>query len=814
MLFNYLKISFRSLFRNKLYTAINILGLTVGLACVLLIALYILDELTFDRFHQKADRIYRVLETKTDPNKGDATVAAVPYSIAGAAVKDLPEVENSLTIAHLGRGAISYESTQQSFYEQFFLATPTFFDLFDYKLIQGDAETCLEAPETAIISSELAKKFFGDDEAMGQTLTTDRGINVTITGVYEPMPSNSHLQFNILFSLSTLYQYEWFEQYEAGDWTSNDWLHYFLLEPNVDAAETSSKITAMVADHQEEESEFNSIFQLQPLQDIHFHSHGFESDLNENKGSLSYVYIFMIVGFFVMLIACINYMNLATSRSSTYGKEVGVRKVVGANRSTLVSRFFSETIIICGIAFIFALNVAHLLLPAFNTFTGKDLSLGITDSSYILPLLLGIIMGVGLLAGIYPSLYFSRFNPVQVLKGVLNKDKKQFNLRKSLVVFQFVLSIIMIISTGIAFSQMQYIQNKNLGFNEDHLIVVDINSGKVRAGYKTIKENYEKLASVKDVSVSSRVPGEWKVLPKVTVAQPGNANSSESIEPYFIGADEDFLATFEIELLKGRSFDPERADSTAVMINEAAAKLLGIEEPGDKEYIVSKINFDGMERELSDPFRFRVVGITKDFHFQSLHERINPMIIGYRNNPMHRIDYFTARVSAQDIDATIAQMETILHSVDPGHLFEYHFLDDQLQQFYENDQRRSNIFSMAALLAIFIACLGLFGLSAFAAEQRTKEIGIRKVLGASIVNLIGLLSKDFLRLVGIAIIIAIPLAWYIARRWLQNFAYSVDLSWWMFIVPGMVAILIALLTVSFQSVKVAISNPVKALRWE
>jgi putative ABC transport system permease protein len=396
----------------------------------------------------------------------------------------------------------------------------------------------------------------------------------------------------------------------------------------------------------------------------------------------------------------------------------------------------------------------------------------------------------------------------------LNKDKKQFNLRKSLVVFQFVLSIIMIISTGIAFSQMQYIQNKNLGFNEDHLIVVDINSGKVRAGYNTIKENYAKLTSVKNVSVSSRVPGEWKVLPHVTVQQPEADPTAEAIEPYFIGADEDFLATFEIELLKGRSFDLERADSTAVMINESAAKLLGIEEPGDKEYVINKINFDGMERDLQAPFRFRVVGITKDFHFQSLHEQINPLIIGYRNNPMHRIDYFTARVSAQDMDATIAQMETILHSVDPGHLFEYHFLDDQLQQFYENDQRRSSIFSMAALLAIFIACLGLFGLSAFAAEQRTKEIGIRKVLGASIVNLISLLSKDFLRLVGIAIVIAIPLAWYIARRWLQNFAYSVDLSWWMFIVPGMVAILIALLTVSFQSVKVAVSNPVKALRWE
>ena len=373
----------------------------------------------------------------------------------------------------------------------------------------------------------------------------------------------------------------------------------------------------------------------------------------------------------------------------------------------------------------------------------------------------------------------------------------------------------MIIGTGIAFSQMQDIQNKNLGFDKDHLVVVDINSGKVRSGYQTIQDGYAKLASVKEVSVSSRVPGEWKVLPRLELNLPEAISSNEAIEPYFIGADEHFLRTFDIELLKGQNFSGDRmADSTSLIINEAAAKMLGIENPGEQEYVINAINFDGTRRELSTPLKARVIGIVKDFHFQSLHQQIQPLFMGFHNNPMHRIDYFTARINTENIEQTLADLETILHSVDPGHLFEYHFLDEQLAQFYENDQRRSSLFSIAALLAIFIACLGLFGLSAFAAEQRTKEIGIRKVLGASIVNLIGLLSRDFLKLVGIALIIAIPLAWYMSRQWLQNFAYSVQLHWWMFILPGLIAILIALLTVSFQSIKVALSNPVKALRYE
>ena len=815
MLSSYLKIALRSLARNKRYTVINILGLTVSIACVILIALYILDELTFDRFHKNSELIYRVIESKSDPQKGDEKIAAVSFNVSQGAVKNFPGVENSTIITSMGRTQIQNPSTKDAFYEEFLIAQPSLFQLFDFDLVAGDASTCLTEPNTIVLSKSLADKLFKEDNPIGKVIQTDRDLDFTVTGVMAPIPTNSHLQFEALFSFATLKTFDWYDRLVGNDWTSNNITTYLQLTTEADAPALEDKITAMVAEQQEDEASFNSSFFLQPLSKIHFYSHGFESNRNERLGNISYIYLLSIVGLFILLIACINYMNLATSRSSNYGKEVGVRKVIGANRKSLISRFFAETFLISLISFILAISVVNLLLPAFNNFTDKLLSLNIFSNFYLLLTLLGIVILVSLIAGFYPSLYLSRFSPALVLKGINRKDQFQFNLRRGLVVFQFVLSIVMIIGTGIAFSQMQFIQNKNLGFNEDQLVVVDINSGKVRAGFQTIKEGYARLAAVKEVCVSSRVPGEWKVMPQVAVNIPGNDNETNKITPYFIGADEAFLQTFEIELLKGRNFDRSRpADSAAVLLNLQAAKLLGVTEPGEQEFVIPTIYFDGTERELREPFRVNVIGIVNDFHFQSLYEKINPIILGYRNNPMHRIDYFTARISPENVQQTIADMTSILHSVDPGHLFEYHFLDQQLQQFYEADQRRSSIFTFAALLAIFIACLGLFGLSAFAAEQRTKEIGIRKVLGASIPNLIALLSKDFLKLVGIAMLIATPFAWYAGQKWLHNFAYSVDLNWWMFIVPGLLAVIIALLTVSFQSVKTALNNPVQSLRYE
>lgn len=814
MIKNYLKIAFRSLWRHKLYSTINILGLTFGMACVILISLYLLDELTFDRFHANADRIYRVLETKSSAQDGDQRLAGAPYNLTKVALNEVPEVEAAVRFASIGRTTLRNEESLNEFYVEMYFTEGSIWNVFDFQLKEGNPQTALSEPNTMVLSEETAQKLFGEESAMGKEIRTDRNLNFTVVGVMEAIPGNSHIQFPALFSLPTLKPLDFFKEIETSDWQSNSWTTYFKIKNKTNPDELASKVTALVVNNRKEELDYQSSYQLQALKDIHFHSEGIERDLNLQKGNISYVYIFSIVGFFILLIACINYMNLATARSSTYGKEVGVRKVIGARRKSLFSRFFVESLAMSALAFVLAINIVHLVLPSFNTFTGKAVSLSFSGQSYLLPTILGIVVIVSLLAGSYPALYLSRFNPASVLKGQNINQNSGAGLRQSLVVFQFILSTIMIIGTLVAFSQMQFIQNKNLGFNEDHLVVVDINSGQVRGGYSTIKEGYARLASVKDVTVSSRVPGEWKVLPQVDI-RPVNRPESNGNMAYFLGIDENFLSTFEIKLLSGRNFEHGRSsDSTSIIINEQAAALLGIEQPGNQEFIIPTISFDSEERALNTPFKAKVIGIVKDFHYQSLHQTIKPMIMAYQNNPMHRIDYFTLRISNNNVDQTIGQLTDILHSVDPTHVFEYHFLDDQLQLFYETDQRRSQLFSMAALFAIFIACLGLFGLAAYMAEQRTKEIGIRKILGASVFNLIGLLSKDFLKLVVIALFIASPIAWYFASKWLGDFAYSVGISWWMFAIPGLAAIAIAILTVSFQSIRVATANPVDALRYE
>jgi putative ABC transport system permease protein len=797
-----------------LYTLINVLGLVLGITAVLVIGLYVADELSFDRFHSKSDQIVRVVEHKQSAEQGDQRIAGVAYNLASEALKNFAGVEQGIRFTSLGRIMLINEENQQSFYQEMHMAEPGFWQVFDFGLQYGDPQTALSAPNTVVLSDDLARRLYGDQNPVGELLKTDRGIEVQVAGVMQPIPRNSHFQTEALFSFNTMEPFSFYEASVLNDWQSNFYVTYLLLNPKADREELAAKISAVMQQKNSADPAYNSAFTLQALTDIHFGSAGIQNDQNAGKSSKAYVYIFSLVGLFILFLACINYMNLATARAGAYGKEVGVRKVVGANRRSLMGRFFAESLVISLTAFIIALNIVRLLLPYFNAYTGKSVSLQVTEQSYLLPLLLGIIIVVSLLAGLYPSAYLSRFNPVRVIKGKAAPANGHLHLRRSLVVFQFAISTIMILGTLVAFQQMRYISHKDLGFNQEQLVVVDINSGRVRAGYETIKNGYESLPDVSQVTVSSRVPGEWKVIPEIAV-KPIDQPNAEGLDAYFIGGDADFLETFEVELLAGRNFDPNRlADSSAVILNERAAGLLGIEEPAGQVLSIPTVSWDGSTQPVRRPYQARVVGIVRDFHFQSLHEPLRPLVIGAWNNPIHSIDYFTARISPGNVESTIAQMTDVLHGVDPGHLFEYHFLDDQLSLFYEADQRRGRIFSVAALLAIVIACLGLFGLAAFTAEQRTKEIGIRKVLGASVSNIVALLSSDFLKLVGIALVIGLPIAWYLLNKWLQTFAYSVRLEWWLFVLTALLALLIAFFTIGFQSVKAAVRNPVTALRYE
>jgi putative ABC transport system permease protein len=801
MFSNYLKIAWRNLKKNRIYSFINIFGLTVGLAAFLLIALYIFDELTYDRFHKNAESIYRIVETKTSAAGKESKVIAIAYNVSERARKDLPEVEQATRFSILGRSNILNDENTNVFYELYNLGDASFFKVFSFPIIQGDVVNALKAPYSVVMTDEAAQKIFGTKEAVGKTIRTDRdSIPYKVTAVVK-IPNNSHLKFNLLFSEATLYSSQQFMDFLNNDWSSNTFVTYFKLKEKSNPEQTAAKIASLVKTNRQNNNEANSSFYLQPLPDIHFYSTGLDGAVG-GQGNIMHMYVFGIVGLFV----------LTTARFSGRSKEIAVRKVAGAERGNLIAQFLSEALLFTIIALVLSLIAVKLALPAFNAFTEKNLELGLaTDTRIWIGVLVTVIV-VGLLSGLYPAFFQSKLRPFLLLKNKISVGKGNLSLRRVLVVFQFALSIIMIVATLIVHQQLKFVSSKDMGFNKEQLLVVDINSGAVRRAAETIKTEYSKLTGVKSVSVTSRVPGEWKVVPKVKLKAQGLPGQGESM--YYVAVDDQFLKTFEVSLAKGRNFNPGLGDSTAVMINEAAAKVLGITEPTEQPIQIPSIDFSGNVSDLREPFNARVIGIVKDFNFQSLREKIAPMVLGFQRNPVHNIDYFTARVETKNAAALLKQMEGVLHQIDAGHLFEYNFLDKQWELFYREDQKRQVIFMGVALLTILIACLGLLGLATYAAEQRIKEIGIRKVLGASVTSLVAMLSKDFLRLVLIASVIAFPVSWWAMNNWLQDFAYRVNIQWWVFALAGLAALLIALATVSFQAMKAALSNPVKSLRNE
>jgi len=802
MIKNYLKIAWRNLMKNKVFSFINIFGLTIGLASFLLISLYIFDELTFDRFHKNADNIYRVMEKNTTPEGKVTKSAGAGYQLSDKTKTDFPEIKDATRLITLGRINVSTTENTNVFYENFTIANQGFLTTFSFKLLQGNRKSALAAPHSVIVTEETAQKLFGTTNVLGKAIKVDRdSMPFKVTAVLQTLPVNSHLSFNLLFSESSIASDD-FKKFAASDWTSGAFATYLLLNDKANAQKTEAKINHLVAANVKDVKDKSS-YLLQPLKDIHFYSNDIEGDSGK-KGNIMYMYVFSFIALFVLLIACINYMNLTTARFTNRAKEIGMRKISGASRKNLIGQFLTEAFLLTIIATVFALILVKLLLPAFNAFTQKHLTLGLQTDYRIYAGLALIIVLVGLLSGIYPALFQSASKPLLLLKNKINIGKGNLSLRRSLVVFQFTLSIIMIIATMIVYMQMKYVNTKNMGFNKEQLLVIDINSGKVRHSAETIKNEFAKLAQVKNVSVSSRVPGEWKDLPKIKVKNE-NIQTPEGEDMYFLGVDDQFLNTYQITLSEGRNFETgSLADSSSVIINQTAAKELGIKKPSQQ-----LIDIPGEQ-----PFMVRVIGIVQDFNFQSLRDPIAPMILGYQKNPIQSIDYFTVKVNTNEVSNTIAKMDAILHKTDQNHLFEYHFLDKQWDLFYREDQIRETIFLIVAVLTILIACLGLFGLATYTAEQRIKEIGIRKVLGASVRSIVTLLSRDFLLLVGIAALIAAPVAWFGMNRWLEDFAYRINISWWVFFIAAIIAVMIALATISFQAIKAAIANPVESLRSE
>jgi putative ABC transport system permease protein len=506
-------------------------------------------------------------------------------------------------------------------------------------------------------------------------------------------------------------------------------------------------------------------------------------------------------------------MNLTTAKASNRSKEIGIKKTVGAFRGQLITQFLVESVLVTFISFALTVLLVNLILPFFNEFTNKKLSLGLSTNYKIWFSAISITFITGLLSGSYPALMLSRFSPVLLLKSLKIQSKSDFSLRKGLVVFQFTVSVVLIIATIVLLLQVKFLNNKDLGFDKELLVVVDINSGKIRESASTIISEFSKIPNVKNVSTTTRVPGEWKSIPTVKIKQKGSVEEPKIA--YLLGVDENFSKTFEVKLLKGKSFS-NAGDSTSIILNETAAKMLNISQPSDQMLEIPSRALGGSYRPLrnNQVFNARVIGIVKDFHFQTLREKIAPMVMAYKQNQVQSIDYFTSKIDAHNVEGTLKKMDEILTKIDPEDLFEYHFLDQQLALFYAEDARRQAMLIWAALATILIACMGLFGLATYAAEQRIKEIGVRKVLGASVVHLTALLSKDFLKLVLIANGIAFPIAWWATDKWLQEFAYHIKIEWWFFALAGIIAIIIALLTVSYQAIKAALMNPVKSLKTE
>lgn len=806
-------ITLRTLWRDKGYTSINILGLSVAIACGIIVTLYIEDELGFDRMHSKADRIYRAVELQSSPEGTERLIGSVMGPVGPAVASTVPEVETTvrmLSRQSVGRRAIG--SGPNRVYEgDYLFVEPSFFDVFDFHLVSGDPKTALVEPRSVVLTETAARKHFGDKAPVGENLEVEGFEYLKVTGLVQDPPPNSHLSFSMLISLSSALSHPAWLAW-SNRRSSEGFITYVVLKDGADFARVQPVVERVSASLADTQSTAIRSFFLQPLTEVHFGSNAIEFDRNQGKSDRRTLLIFGAVGLFVILIACVNYTNLATARSMRRAREVGIRKVSGAHRAQLFRQFLGESFSLTAFAFLLALLLQKLLLPYFNDIAGKSLALRFPEHLDVLAIAVLLAAGTALLAGMYPATVLSRFRPVVVLKGGHRSAGEGTLLRKGLVVFQFALSVGMIISTLGVGRQLNYLMEKDPGFKREQMVVVDINSGDARNNFRAMKDEFGRIAGVEHVSSSSRVPGEWKNIPQVDVLPSAASLSTPALLSYF-GIDEDFLSTFEIKLTHGRNFSSDlRTDSTAVLLNETAARMFGGSQVVGTELVLVNEVFAGQRTPLN--MRVRVAGIVGDYHFRSLYEPIGPAVFGYWSNPVQSIDYFTISLKGRPAAEALPELRAVGEEYDPAHPFEFNILEDRWSAFYDSEERAGKVFTIASALSIIIACLGLFGLAAYATEQRTKEVGIRKVLGATSSSIVGQLSKEFVLLVAIGNSIAWPLTYVAMKTWLEGFAYRTSLGGDIFLIAGGVSVLIAFLSVAYRSVRAALANPVESLRYE
>lgn len=810
MLRNYFKIAWRNLIKNKGFTAINIIGLSLGIGCFIMISMFVIDELSYDRYHEKANRIYRI---NSDIIFGGTEMnMAVSADPMGETLKnDYPELEqfvrfhasNNSKLIKKGNDFINESAVTH--------ADSTLFDVFTFPAIIGDTKAALKQPNTVVITETAAIRYFGSAElAMGEMLETDDNDQTLykVTAVIEDIPKNSHFNFDFFFAMANV-------DYAFGNFLSHNFHTYVVLREGTDYEVFNKNFVEVIDKYllpqaaqfmqiksmEEFEAGGNKLeYSLMPLTDIHLNSsRGVELSAN---GNIQYVYIFSAAALFILLIACINFMNLTTARSSGRAKEVGIRKVLGSERKALIGQFLTESTLIAVLALFVGLLLVWLSLGWFNGISGKEMFMTSLLSPKFLIFICLLPLIVGGLAGAYPAFFLSSFQPIKVLKGKLYSGNKKNTLRNFLVVFQFATSMILIVGTIVIYKQLNHMQSTNVGFDKDQVLVVN-NSGLPHETRKSLKNEIEQLTEVKSASFAGFLPVSSSSRSDTTFSTETVMTESNGFNMQYWRVDYDYLNTIGMEMKQGRNFSREfGSDSLAIIINETAAKLTSFQNP-----IGKKIYRSDQEK---NTIAYTIIGVVKNFNYESLRDNVGALSLTLGNN-----SWETAyRFNTTNVSGLISTIENKYKTAAPGKPFNYKFLDEAFEDMYRQERRVGTVALAFALLAIIIACLGLFGLATYIAEQRTKEIGIRKVLGASVTNIVKMLSKDFVKLVMLAFVIATPIAWWFMNQWLQDFAFRINLSWLIFVATGAVALVVALITLSFQAIRAAVANPVDSLKTE
>jgi ABC-type antimicrobial peptide transport system permease subunit len=779
---NYLKIAIRNIRRHSTYSILNITGMAIGMASAILILLWVQDEYSYDRFHKNAADLFRIIENQNLSAGGSSLIVPTPGALAPALKEEFPEIIRSVRFCP---SPLTLKKGDEFIEEMVTSADKDFLKMFNVKFVKGDINTAFDDPHNIVMTEETARKYFGDGEALGKTLES-RGYSVTVTGVVKSMPKNSHIRFNFIVPI------EWMTGFGA---RMNDWNQryntYIELKKGTDSRIVDIKIRDFIKRHNKES---NSEIFLQNIRRIHLFSSGKYAADDFATGDITYVRILSLIALFILIIACINFLNLSSAQSVRRAREIGVRKVAGASKQKIAAQFLGESMLIVLVAHVIAMILVELLLPGFNSLTGKELAVNYQSAGLYLGLI-SVVIFCSVLAGSYPAFYLSSIKPVDVMKGFINNNPGNAGFRRILVIFQFSISILLIICTLTILTQLKYIQNKDLGFNKENI------------GYFMFptRPSDPKLESIK-----KELLGNPDILSVTKSGNPfyndGTRNGynwtgkKESDDVYFhtIGADEDYAKTYKLQVKEGRFFSSEfPTDKSSIVINEEAAKVLDFKDP------VGEI--------ITSPHgsRLTIIGVVKDFHIQSLHYKIEPLIMqfGESNN-------FYVRMKPGRIVPAVEFIGKTFKSFDPGLPIDFHFLDDDYDNLYRTEKRIGKIFGYFSILAIMISCLGLIGLSSFMTERRTKEVGIRKINGSKSADIFYLLSIEYIIWVMISIVIACPVAWYVMNKWLQSFAYRINISWWIFTLSGTVSLLIALLTISLQSYRAAGRNPIEALRYE